>query len=519
MTNLRYISLFRNTLRRMMMTLWVCMAVMPAKAFAPDFYAESSALASGRWVKVAVDHSGLHMIPAATLRSWGFTDPAKVRVHGYGAHRIADVLSEENYIDDLPEVASELTSAGLVFYAAGPDRWVPSAGQYYHREFNLYSTHGYYFLTETDNPPARIPLAGLPGADSPAHEARGRVHHEIDRVQATEAGPAMVGEDFRYQSSRNFEFATPARVEGSSVWFECQFVHCHEGASAELAFTADGKALEAISTDRISSTSSSQYVHGTVGNTRHTFTPAATDRFTLGITYKPSRIATMANLDYISVNYTRRLELDADGTAEFWSSNAALAFDAGKDDVRIWDVTTPHSVEQMDVEKAPDGTLRWQASRSGVRAYVAWRPGASMPTPVRIGNVANQNLHATDGKPADMIIVSPTAYTLQAERIAALHRRTDGMEVTVIDPQKIYNEFSSGAPDVSGIRKYLKMLHDRGNTPAYVLLMGRTTLDHRYLLPGTERLAANTVPWWVTNAVNLSNVSYTPLTLPPILRV
>ena len=71
-------------------------------AFTLDTYAESSKLASGKWMKIRVPASGLYCIPVSTLRAWGFSDPAKVRVYGYGGRRIADRLRQSEYIDDLP---------------------------------------------------------------------------------------------------------------------------------------------------------------------------------------------------------------------------------------------------------------------------------------------------------------------------------------------------------------------------------------------------------------------------------
>lgn len=82
-----------------------------ASAFLTDTYAPSSVLSSGRWVKVSVSESGPHFIPTSTLRSWGFTDPSAVRVFGYGGARISDHLTLQLYVDDLPAVRSEQTSA------------------------------------------------------------------------------------------------------------------------------------------------------------------------------------------------------------------------------------------------------------------------------------------------------------------------------------------------------------------------------------------------------------------------
>lgn len=55
-----------------------------------------------------------------------------------------------------------------------------------------------------------------------------------------------------------------------------------------------------------------------------------------------------------------------------------------------------------------------------------------------------------------MIIIAAKAFQTQAERLAEEHRATDGLTVEVVDPQSIYNEFSSGAPDATAYRRFMK---------------------------------------------------------------
>ncbi|MDE5749368.1 MAG: hypothetical protein K2H87_01200, partial [Duncaniella sp.] len=86
-------------------------ALSPAVAygFAPDTYAPSSVLAEGRWVKISVAETGMHLISTADLRAWGFTDPSAVRVYGYGGRRIHNHFTRSSNVDDHPMVQSALT--------------------------------------------------------------------------------------------------------------------------------------------------------------------------------------------------------------------------------------------------------------------------------------------------------------------------------------------------------------------------------------------------------------------------
>jgi hypothetical protein len=57
------------------------------------------------------------------------------------------------------------------------------------------------------------------------------------------------------------------------------------------------------------------------------------------------------------------------------------------------------------------------------------------------------------------------------------HEEVDNLTWAVVTDEQVYNEFSSGTPDVSAYRWLMKMLYDRANgnavkRPKYLLLMG-----------------------------------------------
>ena len=77
------------------------------------------------------------------------------------------------------------------------------------------------------------------------------------------------------------------------------------------------------------------------------------------------------------------------------------------------------------------------------------------------------------------------AFTAQAERLAEAHRTHSGLTVQVVDPALIYNEFSSGTPDATAYRRFMKMFYDRSTSdsdaPKYLLLFGDGAYDNRQL--------------------------------------
>ncbi len=109
--------------------------------------------------------------------------------------------------------------------------------------------------------------------------------------------------------------------------------------------------------------------------------------------------------------------------------------------------------------------------------------GSTFSTPEYVGAMSNQDLHADSGY--DMIIIVPSngLLTAQAQRLKTLHEEKDSMKVKIVTADELYNEFSSGTPDATAYRKYMKMLYDRASTesgmPKYLLLFGDCAWDNR----------------------------------------
>ena len=107
----------------------------------------------------------------------------------------------------------------------------------------------------------------------------------------------------------------------------------------------------------------------------------------------------------------------------------------------------------------------------------------TLPQPEYVYRITNQNHHADTA--VDMVIIIPTSQKLlaQAERLKAHHEQHDGLSVRIVPADELYNEFSSGTPDATAYRRYMKMMYDRATTdsekPRYLLLFGDGGWDNR----------------------------------------
>jgi hypothetical protein len=150
--------------------------------------------------------------------------------------------------------------------------------------------------------------------------------------------------------------------------------------------------------------------------------------------------------------------------------------------VQVWDVTDPANVYIQAMTSA--GTLnQFVIPTDTLHEFCAFT-GSTYLSPKISATVANQNLHAISQK--DFIIVTHPDFYDDALQLANLHQLQDGLSYTVVTPQEIYNEFSSGAQDPVAIRRFVKMFYDRATTaaemPSYLMLFGDGSFDnkHRY---------------------------------------
>lgn len=492
----------RTNLSNRIFFLFLALLFSPAMkiaAFDTSVYAEKSVLAENRWVKVSVDRSGMHFISAADLRKWGFSNPANVRVYGYGGKRLSDILSLQNYTDDLPQVQSVNSAKGVYFYAVGPVEWNSVYVTQFRQAQNPFSDFGYYYITENGAEQQPITKTGRPTASNPTTTFTEKLFHEKDLISLGETGHILVGENFKNQPSQKFSFQLTDLVQGSEAWINVSMVARNINNSATtIAVAADDKSVMLTPTPSITSVINEAKYHGREGNFRGTFNPQS-EKLSVGISVSNTSSAYVqkVHLNYITINYQRQLNLH-NGLLQFTSNKAELRLSGASAETELWDVTNPLDITKIDA--ALEGnTLTWTSSFGSKRDYVAWTQSASMPSPRYVESVAPQNIHGMETP--DMVIFTLPQWKNQAERLADIHKNSaDSLSVIVLDVNQVYNEFSSGTPDVNSLRRCLKMFYDRGEATGkplrYTLLMGKSTFDNRQITSSIAALRIPTIPCW-----------------------
>lgn len=458
-------------------------------------WATSSVLRTGEWRKFKITRHGVYKLTYSQIvNELGLTDPASIRIFGYGAGMLPKNNAEPRPPDlsEIPLLFVEATPGVfkdgdyVLFYAEGPVKWTydQKTGMFLH-QLHQFSDAAYYFATTSHGKAKTIAVvqsSGVPNQTVTTFDDFD--YHEEEIVKLCQAGSRWFGETFDSRLSYSFTHTFPNIYPSSPARLRLQLAW-QSPATTFFSYEVNGTAIKNVVLPAAWNTEECFYQ---VVTDSVSFSPSS-GSLTFTFTYnKTSSSMGRAVLDQYDINVRRDLRMqggqmmfrDVQSVGEGNKSRFILS-DVNSS-VQVWDVSLINS--PLKIEGTLNGSsYEFVFPTSSLRTFIAFYPSAAY-TPVFLGKegwVANQDLHGIDVP--ELLIVTHPLFMSQAERLAS-HRRNQGMKVAVVTPQQIYNEFSSGAPDVQAIRDFARCLKDKN--PAlfrYLLLFGDGSWDNRFVSP------------------------------------
>lgn len=488
-------------------------------------YASASVLGSGTWYKIGVPASGMYKLDKTALQAMGIAtsniNPQYIRLFGNGggmlpqsnaAPRPDDLIENAIYVAGENDTKFDDTDY-VLFYAQGPHTWQHHATTHQFRhQFNIYADTAYYFLQVDQTPGLRVTLQPALPANGGAtiRTYQERVYYEFDLKNKLLSGREWVGEEFSsITPSREFTFALTDILPESVIQVTAAVVGDAPGASSfELKLNNT-----ALGTQQLPGRGTADYhpvgtyEKSTYAINRNSIT--YNNELKLQLTYNNGGdLSALGYLDYLEIQVERLLKLYGNQTA-FRSGQPTAAGTVSEFIVEnipagavIWDITNPLR-PQAPVLTFGGPVASFTALTYSLREFIAFT-GTDFPKPAFAGRVTNQNLHALnlDGQ-TDLVIITHPAFLTQAERLAQYRQTHDGLQVNVVTTPQVYNEFSSGAQDVTALRDFMKMVYDRSSQgpdeTLYLLLFGDASYD--YKAPNTNHSQNRTV----------NNTNYVPV--------
>jgi hypothetical protein len=465
----------------------------------------NSVLSEGNWFKFSVDTTGIFKIDRSFLQEIGIAtnnlNPKKIHIYGNGGELLPESNGAFRY-DDLQENAilvegeednSFDANDYILFYAKGPHSWsVNTTSQEVTHEQNIYSDKAYYFITVNNEDGKRIqnavPIPGTPVTEITTFNDYIFYEKETSNLFAT--GRRWLGEEFSLENQQTFEIPFPNAVQNESLKISVRAVGVSGLTSSmkvnvnsqelfSLNFLAIGPDDNILASDKIGSEIFSN--------------PSSTVSVLLDYDNGGNPSA-RAYLDFIEISGKKQLisnglqfsfrnfsAANTSGIVEYQLQNSQNIY-------QIWEVTDHTNVTMITNESSSSTNFSFKAVGGDLKEYIVVSDN-DYYTPETVANssIVNQNLHAL--KDINYLLITTSEFLDQAQRIANYHIENSELTAKVVLLDEIYNEFSSGSRDITGIRDFIRHIYNTNSSDStklkFVCFFGDASYDYK------DRIASN----------------------------
>ena len=478
----------------------------------------NSVLASGDWYKFSVDTTGVFKIDKSFLERIGIStnglNPKRIQIYGNGGSLLPVVNGAERS-EDLQENAIYVAGEDdgnfdntdfILFYAKGPHDWVVNAASKTarHRQ-NIYSDLSYYFIRVGVENGKRIAtkVVNTNSATTILSTYNDYTFYEKEEINLLAAGTQwFFKENFNIENTQSFTIPFNGAVENEPISIRVRGVS-NSVTTSNMSVKANGLALFTISYPQVQSGSLTKaFASENTASINNSATA-----INLEISYNNNgNPSANAYLDFIEIVGKKNLtatskqfsfrsfqQFSATGTVAFKIQNRNNIF-------QVWDVSNFLAPTNI-VSNALEADFTFKDVGGVLKEYIVLNE-TDFFKPEVVGNskIANQNLHGL--RDINYLVITGADLVSQAQRLANYHKENTGLTTKVVVIDEIYNEFSSGSKDITGIRDFIKQLSITNSSEEkalkYVCFFGDASYDYKDRLTNNN----NIVP------VKLSQISF-----------
>ena len=496
------------TMHRIFAVIFVLITAVAA--FGQRTYRSNSVLATGNWYRFSVKTAGVYRIDIPFFQSLGINinsiSSTSIRLYGNGGNMLAEANNSPR-ADDLVENAIWMVDGGdgnfngsdyFLFFATGPHEWQKdSVNKTFRHSKNLYSEESFYYLT-IGGTGLRIQNRTI---STPANQQvtvfRDRYFYELDSLNFLKSGKEWYGDEFSNAPgrtlSKTFNLNFPNIITTTPVDIVSSTVARSTGSNSSFSVRVNNiqilsHFLNPVGTGTYDPIATSSQTAGVFSVTQPSFS--------LQYIYQPSSVNAQGWLNWFELFPHRQLSMNGTDQLLFrdWQSVgpgniAEFRLQNASANTLVWEVTDP--LRPVNIQGSISGNeFRFNNNTDRLREYAAFN-NQNFLRPEAVGAVANQDLH--NSSPVKYLIVTHPSLLGEAQRLADWHRQNQSLSVKVVTTEQVYHEFSSGTPDPSAIRDFVKMYYDKAgsntaNRPQYLLLFGDASFDYKNRTAGNTNL-------------------------------
>ena len=477
-----------------------------------DGFSNNSILNSGSWYKIGIVKSGVYKIDKNFLIQNNINaeniNPLTIQVFGSGYNgQIPQLNSKSNLIQ--PQESNVMFNGNedtyfdneesIYFYLQSSDKiYYDSLNKIMDSEKNIYTDTAYYFITFNTNESKKIKKKiNNINFTNEKNNAFFYYHHEEDIYSIIQSGREWFGDIFSsgdqkeielFEFNENLDFKIKIDLVSRST------------VDSRFNITFNDNSISEIEMDKIEDQIyGEKFIHTSKSFNKKFLNQQSN---TLKIIYAGDNSA-ISYLDKVKINASIPLKYQGKQTSFYTAHNSVSSFTKYKIDsdenIYIWDITNPYSVEEYEVNKLPENYSVIIDDRFHSNNILFSSNDISYP--ISFESISNSNI--LNHNNPDLLIITHPLFEYDALRIKKLREQNDGMAVSLVTVDDIYNQFSSGNQDVSAIRNFIKYIYNTSNKNLkYVLIFGDCSYDFKNRVPNNT----NFIP--IYQSYNSSNNIY-----------
>ncbi|MCC7297984.1 MAG: type IX secretion system sortase PorU [Bacteroidia bacterium] len=452
---------------------------------------QTSVFTNGTWVKLQIPNQGVYRLDYNDMASMGFDmgtlNTAKIQLRGHQCGMLPEVNG--THTAGMPQIPIAVEDGNdgkfdqgdyILFYAGSANKWTFNAGtRVFEHQRNLYSNVGYLYIGVGEASGLRLST----NADEVAAPSKWLdkykwvFFHDSDISNPVGMGRTWLGEKLGNEGLRkDFQFGVPSDAS-DSVFVKVSFAGAMKNEAGSVDLTVQGirfnQGFGALNKDYESFRLAA----------RNTWFSAPNKKVDISLEVTRPNTESAAWLDFVEINANRPIQTSNNPLiirSDGYFSSGLIETRLATTGLRVWDISNEMAPAAMVTHNSGSfDYFRAYGSVAKGKTFVAFKPEQAFK-PIVVGKLAQMDVLAGDA--AEMIIISHPNFKSASEDLAAFRRSNDGLDVKVVYPQDIYNEYSAGQQDIVAIRDYLRDEYNKslkaGKVLKFTLLMGTTSYDH-----------------------------------------
>ncbi|MDB9881562.1 type IX secretion system sortase PorU [Bacteroidia bacterium] len=486
----------------------------------------TSVLSTGKNYKISIPNDGVYKITSAFLDGIGVSlnevSLSKFKIYGNGGEMLPELIKTERpedlqenaiYVHDVNNNDKMDENDYVLWYANGPTKFNYSAGsQTYIAIGHDFDIASYFFINWEGKNGKRVNT--LPSGEGSTPSATitqydHLIYHESNEENHIKSGRKYWGDKMQITKQKNFEYNVPGVKIGKTASFRTITAgRSYDGFSSSMSIRYNGSSITNFNYNPIPGDYDQRFA--SIVTTADSFT-LSSDNINITYNYNKTQNEAAAWIDFFTLALPRQMNVYDNQqiirtNRNNLSGDLLYSFGNFNSSHRLWNLSNRNfpEIQSTYIDGASTSFISQNVDPKNPPTYIIFNPDVA-PLPSFVGSIENQNLHGLTS--TDYIMITNPLLLAETNRLADFHRDR-GLRVDVFTTTQIYNEFSSGSQDVTGIRDFIKLVYDRGQASgdslSYVLMFGDASYDYKNI----EENNTNLVPIYQSYNSNDPTYSY-----------